>query len=204
MPSVWRSCSASACVKRARPAPAALLWLPYPAIPLIRKGWAMPAAKEMSTMSPTTRCWRWAMAASTTTSSGPCGGLPLRRRYGDRSLAAIQLPPMVGAPFVALMTRSLRRMAIPPRAMTPSAASTPWIARTGATAVKARRSLWASRLRRLTFSTWRRRALAGLSFAEVADDGEDGVGGGRPGLVDDPTVGEIDQPLRILAVGRVM
>src|ERR1035441_8767924 len=66
-----------------------------------------------------------------------------------------------------------------------------------ATAVKARRSLWASRLRRLTFSTWRRPALAGLSFAEVADDSEDGVGGGRPGLVDDPPVGEIDHPVRV-------
>src|ERR1017187_3019628 len=66
-----------------------------------------------------------------------------------------------------------------------------------ATAVKARRSLWASRLRRLTFSTGRRPALAGLSFAEVADDGEEGVGGGRPGLVDDPAVGEIDPPVRV-------
>lgn len=57
--------------------------------------------------------------------------MPLRNRYGDRSLSGIQLPPMVGASG-ALITCPFRRMAIPERARTSSASFTPGTDRTGA------------------------------------------------------------------------
>ncbi len=125
-----RTRSAVDSVNSAMVAPARLSEVPYPARPVIVKCSSTPPRNTIGSDCPTVSPFFAAVPASTTTSVGCVGAVPLRRRYGEIALSVIQLAPNVGGPLPPIGFPLWPISVAPSRKRLPTAAWTPGTART--------------------------------------------------------------------------